>query len=255
MTTKDAAKERAHRHIGEHPLVFRLFYGLRPDYRDLLVDRTTRFVIEGFPRSGNTFAVVAFQQAQREAFGIAHHLHMPAQVMLAARRRIPTLVLARRPADAVLSWAVREPQISLRQAMARYIWFYERVAEYRNAFVVGPFEEVTRDYGAVLERVNARFGTRFVPFDHTEGNVESAFAQIEKVHREKRNRLNEEQIARPSPIKAGMKEALRRGLEAPEMERLTAQAEALYRGLTHPGADGQSPRRSVGASEARGVRP
>ena len=128
------------------------------------------------------------------------------------------------------------------------------MAEYRNAFVVGPFEEVTRDYGAVLERVNARFGTRFVPFDHAEGNVESVFAQIEKVHKEKRNRLDEEQIARPSPIKAGKKEALRRGLEAPEMERLTARAEFLYRSLTHPGAGGRGPRRSVGASKGRGVR-
>ncbi len=231
MTIKEAAKERAQRHIGEHPLLFHCFYGLRPGYRDLLVDRTTRFVIEGFPRSGNTFAVVAFQQAQREPFRVAHHLHMPAQVMLAARWRTPALILMRKPTDAALSWTIREPRISFRQAMTHYIWFHERIAEYRHAFVVGRFEEVTRDYGAVLERVNARFGTRFAPFEHSKGNVEDAFAQIEKVHRARRNRLNEEQIARPSAVKAEMKDVLRSGLEAPEVERLTTYAEALYRGL------------------------
>jgi hypothetical protein len=193
-------------------------------------------VIEGFPRSANTFAVVAFQQAQREALRVAHHLHMPAQVMLAARWRIPTLVLMRKPADAVLSWTIRQPRISVRQALAHYIWFYERVAEYRHAFVVGPFEEVTRDYGAVLERVNARFGTRFFPFDHSRDSVEDAFAQIERVHRARRDRLNEKQIARPSAVKAEIKEVLRRELEAPEVEVLTARAEVLYKDLAVPDA-------------------
>src|SRR5215210_9212094 len=111
----NAAKERARRYIGERPLLFYSFYRLRPHYRRLLVARTTQFVIEGFPRSGNTFAVVAFEQAQRETFRIAHHLHAPAQVMLAARWRIPALVLVRKPTDAVLSWTIREPCVSIQQ--------------------------------------------------------------------------------------------------------------------------------------------
>lgn len=231
MTITYAAKERARRYIGEHPLLFHSFYNLRPGYRDLLVNRSTRFVIEGFPRSGNTFAMVAFLQAQRESFKVAHHLHMPAQVMLAARWRIPTLVLMRDPTDAVLSWTIREPRIPVRQAMTYYVRFYEKISEYRHAFVIGLFEEVVHDYGAVLERVNARFGTRFTPFDHSRDNVESAFACIEEIHRARRNRLNEKQIARPSAVKAEMKDVLRRELETPEMRRLTTCAQALYREL------------------------
>jgi hypothetical protein len=57
------------------------------------VSRTTQLVIEGYPRLGNTFAVVAFLQAQKEDVRIAHHLHAPAQVIRAARWRIPTIVL------------------------------------------------------------------------------------------------------------------------------------------------------------------
>jgi hypothetical protein len=82
---KDATREWARRHVGEHPLLFHNIYKLRLRYQNLLVDRTTQLVIEGFPRSGNTFAVVAFEQAQRQSVRIAHHLHAPAQVMLAAR--------------------------------------------------------------------------------------------------------------------------------------------------------------------------
>src|ERR671917_4320 len=123
MMTKDDAREWARRYVGRRPFLFYNFYRLRPNYRDLLVDRRTQIVIEGIPRSGNTFAVVAFEQAQRESVRIAHHLHMPAQVMRAARWHIPTLVLMRKPADAVLSLAIREPRISIRQAMKHYVSF------------------------------------------------------------------------------------------------------------------------------------
>jgi hypothetical protein len=235
---KKASKEQAQRYIGERPLLFYSFYRLRPHYRHLLVDRTTQFVIEGFPRSGNTFAVVAFEQAQRENSRIAHHLHMPAQVMLAARWRIPTLVLVRKPTDAVLSWTIREHWVSVRQALEHYVWFYGKIAEYRHAFVVGLFEEVTRDYGAVLERVNAKFGTRFSLFEHSEGNVNSVFARIEKMHRARRGgRLDERQISRPSVVKAKLEDALRRELDAPEVKKLTVCAEAMYNDLVSSGMD------------------
>lgn len=222
-------REWARRHAGEHPLLFYNFYRLRPRYRNLLVDRTTQLVIEGFPRSGNTFAVVAFEQAQRESVLIAHHLHAPAQVMRAVKWRIPTLVLIRNPTDAVLSLVVRKPRLSVRQALKHYVSFYEKIAGYRHGFVVGPFEEVTRDYGVVLERVNARFGTRFSPFDHSEGNVSDVFARMEEMHRARRGgRLDEKRIALPSAVRTGLKDALKKELEAPKARKLTIRAEAIY---------------------------
>ena len=229
---KDDIREQVRRYVGEHPFLFFNFYRLRPRYRDLLVDRTTQLVIEGFPRSGNTFAVVAFEQAQRESVRIAHHLHMPAQVMRAARWRIPTLVLIRKPTDAVLSLVVRERRISIRQAIKHYVSFYEKVAGYRSAFIVGSFEEVTQDYGAVLERVNARFGTRFSLFDHSTDNVEGVLSHIEERHRARREgELDEKRIARPSAVKAGMKESLMQELQGPRVSELTARAEAVYKDL------------------------
>jgi hypothetical protein len=58
--------------------------------------------------------------AQDESFDktrIAHHLHVPAQVVRAARWQIPSLVLIRRPRDAVLSFAIWDP-ISVDQALS-----------------------------------------------------------------------------------------------------------------------------------------
>ena len=227
--TKDDAREWARRYVGRRPFLFYNFYRLRPNYRDLLVDRRTQIVIEGIPRSGNTFAVVAFEQAQRESVRIAHHLHMPAQVIRAAQWRIPTLLLVRKPKDAVLSWVIREPGVPIRQALKHYISFYEKAAEYRDALVEGFFEEVIRDYGTVLERVNAKFGTGFRSFVHSDDNVKGVFDRIEELHRAKRGgRLDEKAIAHPSAVKTGLKDALRKELEAPEVRKLTARAEAVY---------------------------
>jgi hypothetical protein len=232
MVTKADAREWARRHVGRHPFLFYNFYRLKPTYRDLLVDRKTQIVIEGFPRSANTFAVVAFRQAQRERVRVAHHLHMPAQVVRAAQWGIPTLLLARKPTDATLSWVVREPWVPIRQALKHYISFYEKAAEYRDSLVVGFFEEVTRDYGTVLERVNARFGTGFSSFVHSEENVKCVFDHIEEVHRARRGgRLDEKVITHPSAVKAGLKDALKMELEAPEVRKLTARAEAVYESL------------------------
>ncbi len=227
--TKDDAREWARRYIGRRPFLFYNLYRLRPSYRDLLVDRRTQLVIEGFPRSGNTFSVVAFEQVQRESVRIAHHIHMPAQVIRAAHWGIPILLLVRKPTDAALSWVVREPEVPIRQALKHYVSFYEKVAEYHDAFVVGFFEEVTRDYGMVLERVNAKFGTGFSSFVHSEDNVRCVFDRIEELHRAKRGgRLDEKVIAHPSVVKAELKDALRKELDAPEVRELTAQAEAVY---------------------------
>ena len=136
----------------------------------------TQLVIEGFPRSANTFARVAFNRASGA--------HRPRSTRSGAGDpgltwRIPTLVLIRKPKDAVLSFAIRDP-ISVDQALRYYLSFYETVEEYRDAYVLGLFEEVTEDFGEVIRRINDRFGTTFSPFSHDERNVDGVFARIEK---------------------------------------------------------------------------
>ena len=173
-------KDRALLYTGRHPSLFFGLYSARPRYRGLLVDDRTQLVIEGFPRSGNTFTVFAFRYAQQNDVRIAHHLHAPAQMMRASRLGIPALLLLREPRDAVISLMLRDPRFSAERSLRYYVTFYETVADYRDDFVVGSFEKVTSDYGAVIRRINARFGTEFSPFDHTEHNVGRVFDLIEE---------------------------------------------------------------------------
>jgi hypothetical protein len=224
--TKGGAREWERRYVGRHPFLFYNFYRLGSSHRNLLVDRSPQIIIEGFLHSGNTFAVVAFEQAQRKSVRVAHHLHMQAQVTRATQWSIRIFLQARKATDAALSRVIGVP---IPQALKHCGSFYEKAAEYGDALVLGFFEDVTRDYGTVLERVNAKFGTGFSSFVHSEDNVKCVFDRIEEVHCAMRGgRLDEKVRAHLSAVKVGLKVALKNELEVPEVRKLTARAEAVY---------------------------
>lgn len=193
--------------------------------------RDTEVVIEGYPRSANSFTVAAFRRAQGREVRVAHHVHAPAQVIQAVRWRVPVLVLVRRPEEAVLEYVLKKAHVTVAQALRGWIRFYAPLLRWRDGFVVGPFEEVTSDLGAVIRRLNERFGTRFVPFEHTEENARAALDELDRWWRD---RLGpglalEVTVGRPSEVRDRLKEALRPRYRDPALGPLRERAEALYR--------------------------
>jgi hypothetical protein len=223
-------------YAGKHPSAFYNLYRLAGKDDARVVTPDTQLVIEGFPRSANTFARVAFNRAQSERVRIAHGLHVPAQVIRASKWRIPTLVLIRKPKDAVLSFAIRDP-ISVDQALRYYLSFYETVEAYRDAYVLGLFEEVTEDFGEVIRRINDRFGTAFSPFSHDERNVERVFARIEKNSRKRFGQTSlENKVSRPFASREKLKREVGYELKNPKRRDLISRAETVYDRLTRKAA-------------------
>jgi hypothetical protein len=214
------------------------------------VDGGTEIVIEGFPRTGTSFAVAAFRLAQPRPVAVACHVHAPAQVIAGVRRGLPVLLCVRDPEETVLSYAVRNPHLTLRQALRSYLRFYEPLLRHRAGVVVAPFERITTDLGGLILEVNARFGTDFAPFEHTEENVRACFEQIDEDYRRRVSGLAfERQVARPSPVRERMKEELREAYRGPALAGVRARADAAYRALAGPA--GASPR-PAGASPGPG---
>ena len=201
------------------------------DVPDRVVDRETELVIEGFQRSGNTFAVFAFESAQEREVKTAHHLHAAAQIVAAAGMGIPTLVLIRDPQEAVLSQMVREQGVGAGQALANWIRFYERVLRYRDRVIIAGFDQVTSDFGRVIRAVNERFDTKFAEFEHTDANVERCFDLIEQRNRERYGVISEPTVARPSAERDVLKDAVRQRYEVDRHARLRARASGVYRAL------------------------
>lgn len=195
--------------------------------RGLIVRKSTQFVIEGYPRSANTFAVLAFQRGEPRPIRLGHHLHVPVQIMRAVGWKIPTLVLIRQPVDAVLSLLVRYPELSPRKCLRDYIVFYESITHLRDGFVIGEFDDVINRHGTVIEAVNRKFGTDFTPFVGTPENIAGVFSDINLVHQE----IGEtsEQIARPTEEKNRLKRKIKDSLETREIQPLVEKARECYK--------------------------
>jgi hypothetical protein len=196
------------------------------------VFRDTDAVIEGFPRSANTFAATAFELAQTRPVRVARHLHVPSQIIAGAKLGIPTIVLIRDPEEAVLSLSLWTPHVTLEDGFRDYTRFYRRILPYRDRFVVATFEEVSTDFGEVTRRLNERFGSNFREFQHTEANVALCFKIIEEHDRRTAGKVVEKTVARPSQQRERMKNGLRSVLRSPRFARARADAYDIYETLT-----------------------
>jgi hypothetical protein len=213
----------------------------RPGQFQIPFQPDTELVIDGFLRSGTTFVFTAFEHAQPQKVAVAHHVHAPAQILAAVREGIPALVLVREPEDAVLSLIVRLPYLSAAQGLRAYVRFYEPLLRHRRDVVVGTFSEATGDVGGLIRRVNARFGTLFRPFAHTEEDERAVFALIDEGdHREfGQGDAFERAVGRPSPVRERMKEKRRAEYRSPRLARMRARADRVYRAFS--AAVGPSP--------------
>jgi hypothetical protein len=197
-----------------------------------VVDRKTDIVIESFPRCASSFAVAAFRLAQEpRPMRIANHTHMPAQVIVGARRGLPTLVLTRPPVEAVVSLLIRDPDLPVPAALRGYVRFYEPLVRYRSRLVVGTFDEVISDFGSVIRRINERFGTSFGLFEHNSANLNRIAAEIERDYglREASEDRLERIIPRPSPLRQASRDAVRKRFHDQAPKGLMARALAVHR--------------------------
>jgi capsular polysaccharide biosynthesis protein/Mrp family chromosome partitioning ATPase len=262
--------------LSEHPRLYLPLARLR--YREPspeVIGRETELVIDGYTRSACTFAVYAFQLSQQNArrtsrrspharrggppshqVRLAHHLHAPAQLLEAARRGIPALVVIREPEGAILSQVLREPHVSVRGALVSYTRFYSRLIPHASSFVAGEFNDVTNDFGSVIRRLNKRFGTHYRTFDSTEESLQECFDlikertttdptwrnivlgfesgtvsldQLQEARPARRSEGSAAEVWIPSEERTKAKEALREQWNAPELSSLRDRAIATYR--------------------------
>lgn len=225
-------RHRARTFIGARPWLFFPIYRRRSAFDDLLVTPSTDLCIEGFPRSGNSFAVGAVKHAQSQPIQIAHHTHVPANAIQACEWGIPTLVLIRNPYDAVVSCIALGKQIqeeehnadepvqwvSYQDHLRAWIVFYRSLTSYRRRMLVARLDTVVDDMGNVIDLINDRYDMDFERFDHTRGAVAKVHAE-QGYHagpNERRAALKEEtrtnfdeQLQRDSVLKDVLSEAER----------------------------------------------
>lgn len=186
-------------------------------------------VIVGYPACANTFARIAFLHAN-PGLRVASHAHSWTQVAEATHRGLPTVVLVRSPVAAVTSVLVRFADRRARQELEAFARLYRRTLPYLDRVVVADFEDVTTSFGAVIERVNGRFGTSFVPFAHEDPSATAeVFRQIEAYDRTQFGDTTSLRTARPSAEKDQEKDRIRPVLASADLQPLVQECEQLYR--------------------------
>ncbi|HEX6859859.1 MAG TPA: hypothetical protein VF138_06635 [Caulobacteraceae bacterium] len=115
--------------------------------------------IEGFPRSGNSFALTCV----RERLGvpqarIAHHTHSIANVRRAVGLGLATYVMLREPRACCESMAPWGAARSVDDALGAYEAYHRALFALLDQVTIVPFEALTRDPGAWLELVAADIG-------------------------------------------------------------------------------------------------
>lgn len=212
------------------PSIFYPIARMKPSNGRNLVNKDTHIVIEGFPRSANTFSVNAFKYAQQRPCNIAHHFHAAAQILLAVRWGIPAITLIRDPREAITSIYVYDSSYSIKSYLRSYISFYTTLVPYKHAFITAPFHEVINDFGAIIVRVNRKYDTRFTPFVSSKENVSKIFAMVDDdALKAKQGPLR---LARPHDLRNKLKDEAAKQLSIPKLKNLLEDATILYHDFT-----------------------
>jgi hypothetical protein len=215
--------------LAEHPVVAVPLARLR-GHGDVVDDRT-EIVIEAFARSALSYAVAAFRLAQEpRVVRVSHHTHSPSNLVAGIRRRIPAMLIVRRPEDAILSYVIKTPTTPMSAALRGYVRFHRSLLAHRNDLVVGTFEQITDDLASVILRVNERFGSSFGEFEPTHDNVARVFREIDDdwKNRGRDDDERERGVPRPSLAREQRKALRLAEYRDPRLLASRERAERLY---------------------------
>lgn len=219
---------RAQRFILNAPRLGVMYVDHRSGYEDWRITSATRLVIDGFPRSANSYAMQAFIQAQGDDNRVcAGHAHSPAILVRARHMKIPAMLVIREPAAAVASLLQFMPYLTPGLAISSYINFHRALLPSRHDLYVADFDLIVNDYGRVISDLNARYGAQFLPYVKTPEAEARVRVRLEEMDTHNNGGLlNERSVSRPSEYRRRPEEVLA-GIPAREHRRLK-QAEAIY---------------------------
>lgn len=201
-------------------------FGFLRQHKNIL-SRKYDILIDGYPRSANTFAVHALQIAQRKPIIISSHHHNPAAVIAAARAKKPTIVLLREPHEAIASWCIFSGY-PIEYNIQTYIDYYSGIFDCIDRIAISDFKEIILHYDKVIESVNIRFGTDFDLPHLTKERQQNVLCSIENEFLAREGAIDETRVSRPSATRDQQKQILVSELTSGRWSNLAAKARAIY---------------------------
>ena len=139
---------------------------------------------------------------------------LPAQVKLAVRWNVPTLLLIREPVGAVTSATVYLEHDDPFPFLKFFNIYHRALVPYRDQIVLSDFQHTTTNFGSVIAEINRRYGR---DFDLYRGTPEDEQRVKEMIREEHRERLDGRpaRLPLPSSEKDVLKEQVKQKLLEP----------------------------------------
>ena len=214
--------------VNDNEFFFRLLAKKTTKREKTFIDQNTDIVIEGYPRSANTFCVASFQYMQNKSISVASHRHELGQVLCALKMDLPVIILIREPKQAVSSFVIRE-NISIKYALHYYIKYYNKILANLNYFVIGDFHDIIKNIDIVIERINIKYKTDFNYFPLKKWdilNIKSIIIDMEKKD-SGGNKVRKTHIAYPDKSRDASKQLIISVIEN-KYNTLLLEAEEIY---------------------------
>ena len=217
------------RYLKSSPFLYFNLNILNPNFRCLRARKSYDLVLEGFPRSANSFAAYTIFYSQKSGFKMGHHLHAPAHLRYAVKNRIPCLVIIREPLGAVSSLIIRN-KCDPKNALLDYISFMKVSLALSDSIVFANFNDIiSGKIGVKVMEINQRFDVALAIPENTPNEriwVEENIKNWNKVN----EAGDQNMLAMPSETKKNRRdeavEQLKRNAEIVE------EAQELYKALS-----------------------
>jgi len=189
-------------------------YKLFVDTKGWTANSKTDYVVEGFPRSSNSYFVrsLTHQLSKKniDNVSIAHHTHDIYNLELGMALNIPCIALIREPKEAILStYIYYDKKKPIKQLINDYRKFYIFVSENNTKLLVIDFKAVTNDISQVFDEINKRFYTDIPRTIDTE-DIKDIEEKMQKSSMSKRtNEKHIKQSGLPSKERELIKDRLR----------------------------------------------
>ena len=220
------------RFLWSRPEIYRIY--LRRRHGTNLFNPDLQLVIDGFPRSGNSYSGRMIGLSQGENFKFLSQCHCPPFLLAALKMGTPAALTLRQPEDSAVSWVILR-KLPMDVVLKLYIDFHRVLLRQRKKLLVLNFKTITGDFSLVLRMMNRRFGLKLDVPENIHATKEEAFSHIDSYYQQQPGGYDPMKVARPHPERDQMKEQVRQQLKSPQNARIVAEALKLYEAFDFEG--------------------
>lgn len=166
-------------------------------------------VVDGFPRSANTYVWYALKASVEPKYVVRGHTHAASTLKAAVAAEKPVMLLVREPDGAVSSLYQLLNGVSLESCLNSYARFYTQCYSLKRRLYIAEFNDVINDFGAVSQDFYDRFGLDWPAYHKNEANEFLVNDAIEYANRRRNlGEVREAGIARPSAHRKSAEEVM-----------------------------------------------